>query len=95
LKEKHTTQNSYYASIKLTKAIGSISKDGLTIKQMKIIKGNIRDARAKGLIPRYWGIPATLVELQRSIWEFLVENDIGLLNLYDLEAGKKFREERM
>jgi len=93
LKEKHTTHNSYYASIGLKKAIGSISKDGLTIKQKDIIKRNIRDARAKGLIPRYWGIPATPVELQRSIWEFLVENGIGLLNVDDVEAGKKFREE--
>lgn len=78
---------SYYASISFRQAVGYVWRGHLTPRQMEIIRGQIRGAKARGLKARYWDTPAWPISLRNHIWHVLVKEGAGMLNADDLRAA--------
>lgn len=87
-KFKYNPSNSHYASAKLSKAIGDV-RGPLASEQRAAVRQQIKNAHVRGLVPRYWGTPRWPRGLRDSIWEILLQEDIGLLNVDDLRAVRK------
>jgi hypothetical protein len=82
--------NSYYASVSFWKAVGAVwwrgrPSDG----QLAAIRAHIREARERGLVSRYWALPAWPIHIRNHLWKLLVEEGIGMLNVDELEAATK------
>ncbi|TEY76374.1 hypothetical protein BOTCAL_0059g00030 [Botryotinia calthae] len=75
--------NSLYVSGNISKSIGRFSKSkGPTKKQVRIIRNECKEARERGLIPRYWGTPDN-----EDWWRILVESGVEVLSCDDLDRG--------
>ncbi|KAF2086564.1 hypothetical protein K490DRAFT_44386 [Saccharata proteae CBS 121410] len=85
---KFNRSNSHYASTRLSKAVGMVGPK-LSPGQTEILRTQIRQAHERGLLPRYWGTPRWPRGLRDQIWEVLVKENIGLLNVDDLRAVRK------
>ena len=46
----------------------------------------IEQAKARGLIARYWNTPASPPNLREIVWRVLVERDVGIMNMDDMGA---------
>ncbi|KAE8154643.1 hypothetical protein BDV25DRAFT_135811 [Aspergillus avenaceus] len=79
-----TAENSYYASVSLKKAVGTIQPWGPSRSQREIMKRLIETAAKRGLVSRFWDIPGWPVHLRVKLWRFLVESGIGTLNVDEL-----------
>ncbi|KAL2266349.1 hypothetical protein VTJ83DRAFT_5701 [Remersonia thermophila] len=80
--------NSYYASVSFWKAIGAVWwKGGPGVAQLATIRAHLREARERGLVSRYWALPAWPIHVRNRLWQLLVEEGIGMLNVDDLEAA--------
>ena len=92
---KYNPSNSHLASTSLFKVIGPISPSLLTSAsdpdhfQRRILRQQIRAARDRGLVSRYWGLPQWPRGLRDEIWEVLEREGIGLLNVDDLRGVRK------
>lgn len=90
---KYNPSNSYLASAHFAKAVGNAvvhkGVGGVTEGQVGTIQGHVRDARERGLVPRYWGTPRWPRGLRDEVWTLLMREDIGLLNVDDLRAVRK------
>lgn len=87
----YNPSNSHFASTSLSDAIGAISPilshpDSF---QRKIIRQQIKAARDRGLISRYWGTPRWPRGLRDSVWESLESEGVGLLSVDDLRGVRK------
>ena len=95
LSYKYNPSNSHLASTSLFKAIGPISPSLLTSAsdpdhfQRRTLRHQIRAARDRGLVSRYWGLPRWPRGLRDRIWEVLERENVGLLNVDDLRAARK------
>ncbi|KAF2646099.1 hypothetical protein P280DRAFT_475044 [Massarina eburnea CBS 473.64] len=78
--------NSYYASVSFGKSIGWLWFGRISDAQMTRIRGQIRGAKQRGLMARYWGTPDWPVSLRNKVWEVLVEEGVDYLNGDDLGA---------
>jgi hypothetical protein len=76
-----TANNSYYASVSLKKAAGTIWPWGPSRRQKETMKRMIDTAAARGLVSRFWDIPGWPVNLRTKLWQFLMESGIGILNV--------------
>jgi hypothetical protein len=82
--------NSYYASTSLTKSIGRVWPfTSFSETQMAKIREQISDAKAQGLIPRYWSTPGWPVSTRNYVWRTLLQLETGMLNVDDLEAAAR------
>lgn len=82
--------NSYYASANFWQAIGAVWwTRGPSNTQLEKIRSHIREAKNRGLVSRYWGLPSWPIHVRNRVWEVLVEEGIGMLNVDDLEAATK------
>ncbi|KAK4127869.1 hypothetical protein N657DRAFT_641921 [Parathielavia appendiculata] len=82
--------NSYYASVDFWDAIGQVWWKGEPSQaQLGKIRGHLREARSRGLVSRYWGLPAWPIHVRNRVWQVLVEEGIGMLNVDDLDAATK------
>lgn len=86
---KYNPTNSHLASTSFHKAIGSIRRSRLSDEQVERLRVQIRNAKERKLIPRYWGTPRWPRSLRDVIWGFLVQEEVGLLNVDDLRAVRK------
>lgn len=86
---KYNPSNCHFASAKLSKAIGSVIFSTLSPEQLDMVARQVRNARERGLIPRYWGTPRWPRGLRDAIWASLVKEEVGLLNVDDLRAMRK------
>ncbi|KAL9065690.1 MAG: hypothetical protein Q9161_008076 [Pseudevernia consocians] len=86
---KYTAENSYYASVSLQKEIGSLWHGMLTPQQVLRIRGQVRGAQERGLKARYWDTPAWPVGRRDHVWDVLMREGVGALNVDDLEAAKE------
>lgn len=86
----YTSENSYYASAKLSKAVGPVWFNKLRSSQIETIKSQINAAKEKGLKSRYWSTPSWPVSLRDKVWFTLTENDVGMLNVDDLESATRW-----
>ena len=84
---KDTT--SVYASVSFPEAIGKPWHGVLTPSQVDIIRGQIRATSAQGLKTRYWDTPSWPVSLRNHVWDVLVKEGVGMLNVDDVDAVSK------
>lgn len=84
---KYTAHNSYYASVSFDKAIGKPWLGALSPSQVDMVRGQIREAKMRGLKARYWNTPAWPIGLREHVWDRLVREEVGMLNVDDLEAA--------
>lgn len=86
---KYTAENSYYASVSFQKEICSLWHGMLTPQQVLTIRGQVRGAQERGLKARYWDTPAWPVGRRDHVWDVLMREGVGALNVDDLEAAKE------
>ncbi|KAH6669237.1 hypothetical protein B0J14DRAFT_487481 [Halenospora varia] len=87
---KYTTENSYYASVALKKAVGYIWFNKFSSKQTEIIQKQIQVASGRGLVSRYWDLPAWPVSWRTSVWRMMTDNGVGVLNVDDLAGAARW-----
>ncbi|KAL8754869.1 MAG: hypothetical protein Q9199_004032 [Rusavskia elegans] len=81
-------QNSLYASAPFSEIIGKPWHGVLRPAQVDLIRAHVQAAAAQGLKVRYWDTPAWPVKLREHVWDVLVKEGVGVLNVDDLEAVK-------
>jgi hypothetical protein len=86
---KYNPSNSYYASSSLTQAVGHLYGFSFTQPQIELIRSQVQRARDRGLVPRYWGTPRWPRGLRDEIWNVLLHEHVGVLNVDDLRAARK------
>jgi hypothetical protein len=82
--------NSYYASVNFKAAIGRIWFGGLSAAQLRLMRGQIAGAHARGLKVRYWNTPSWPAALRNRVWRTLVDEGADMLNadaLRDVAGG--------
>jgi hypothetical protein len=87
--DAYTAENSYFASAAVGKAIGKVNRN-LNEKQVDIVRQQIDLARSKGLVSRYWDTPEWPISARDRVWEVLVEQGVGLLNVDSLETATRW-----
>ncbi|KAL8868347.1 MAG: hypothetical protein Q9174_005051 [Haloplaca sp. 1 TL-2023] len=85
----YSTNNSYYASVSFSQAIGHVFFGKLSDKQMNLVRGQIRGAHRRGLKVRYWELPFWPIGLRNHIWDVLVKEGVDMLNVDDLKGATK------
>lgn len=87
--KKYTSQNSDFASTNFEEAIGKTFLGVLSPSQVEVIRGQVAEARRRGLRARYWGTPSWPLSLRDHVWDVLEKEGVGMLNVDDLEAATK------
>ena len=85
----YTAENSYYASVDFEKAIGKPWHGILAPQQVDMIVGQTAAAAKKGLKARYWNTPSWPVGVRDHIWDVLVKQGVGMLNVDDLDGASR------
>ncbi|KAF5856248.1 Altered inheritance of mitochondria protein 6 [Aspergillus alliaceus] len=88
--ETYTSENSYYASVALERAVGKIWPWGPSQRQKLMIRDLIDVAITRGLVSRFWDISGWPVALQVRLWNVLIENGVGMLNVDDLVHASRW-----
>ncbi|KAK4679225.1 hypothetical protein QC764_202230 [Podospora pseudoanserina] len=86
----YNSSNSYYASVSFFRSIGITQwwKGGEpTAGQLAKIRGHLAAAKERGLVSRYWELPAWPIHVRNKIWEVLVGEGMGMLNVDDLKGA--------
>ncbi|TWU73121.1 Altered inheritance of mitochondria protein 6 [Metarhizium rileyi] len=65
------------------------ANSGLTSSQKDHIRAALQAAAAKNLISRYWSLPSWPISRRDYIWQFLVDEGVGLLNADDIESAAR------
>jgi glycerophosphoryl diester phosphodiesterase len=86
----YNTTNSYYASVRMNKAIGRVAFHKLKESQVETLKKQIEAATEKGLRSRYWDTPAWPIGLRDKVWMKLEELGTGMLNVDDLVSATRW-----
>ncbi|KAJ9605805.1 hypothetical protein H2200_009654 [Cladophialophora chaetospira] len=82
----YSPANSYYASVSFIRSIGYPWHSSLSQAQLDLLRRQIRDAHARGLKARYWGIPAWPVGVRNYVWRVLVREGVDYLSVDDVDA---------
>ena len=85
----YTAENSYYASVDFEKVIGKPWHGILAPEQVDMIVGQTAAAAKKGLKARYWNTPNWPVGVRDHIWDVLVKQGVGMLNVDDLDGASR------
>jgi len=91
-KFKYNPSNSYLASSPFIPSIGGpidMMTGALSQRQKVIVREQVKQAKRRGLVPRYWGTPRWPRSLRDGVWEQLVKEEVGMLNVDDLRAARK------
>ena len=86
---RYNADNSFYASVSFQSAVGRPWLNRLSPQQVEVIRGQIRGAKEKGLKARYWDTPSWPASLKEHVWDVLVKEGVGMLNVDDLEGASK------
>ncbi|KAL8791610.1 MAG: hypothetical protein Q9195_005815 [Heterodermia aff. obscurata] len=86
---RYSADNSFYASVSFQKAVGTLWLNRLSPQQVEVIRGQIRGAKEKGLKARYWNTPSWPVSVREHVWDVLVKEGVGMLNVDDLSGASK------
>ncbi|RGP71356.1 altered inheritance of mitochondria 6 [Fusarium longipes] len=83
--------NSYFASTKFqnAKLFRSNYDSGLDVlpqRERDLTATQIEQAESRGLLARYWDTPSEPPNVRDIAWRVLIDNEIGLLNMDDLES---------
>lgn len=87
---EYTSQNSHYASTSLSAAIGKTWFNKISSSQVETLKSQTKVAKERGLVSRYWDLPAWPVSFRTNVWKILEENEVGVLNVDDLVAATRW-----
>jgi hypothetical protein len=87
----YNRSNSYFASTEFRLAkLYTWHNESLTLPSAPVLKdvesSQLEQAKARGLISRYWNIPASPPNLRDIAWRVLVELQVGILNMDDMGA---------
>ncbi|KAK0735630.1 hypothetical protein B0T21DRAFT_412241 [Apiosordaria backusii] len=88
----YNSSNSYYASVSFFRSIGITQwwKGGEpTAGQLAKIRSHIASAHERGLVARYWELPAWPIHVRNKIWEVLVGEGMDMLNVDDLQGATR------
>ena len=69
-------------------AIGKPLHGSLALQQVDMIAGQAAAAAKRGLNAGYWNTPAWPVGVRDRIWDLLVKEGMGMLNVDDLKGGE-------
>ena len=83
------TNNSYYASVAFSEAIGQLQDGQFSEHQMNTLRGQIEGAHRRGLKVRYWDLPFWPISLRNHVWDVLVREGVDMLNVDDLKGATK------
>jgi hypothetical protein len=86
----YNSTNSYYASVDMSKAIGTRWFGRFSSKQLDTIKAQISTAAEKGLKSRYWDTVGWPISWRDHTWNVLVNNGVGMLNVDDLVSSSRW-----
>lgn len=84
--EPFDATNSYYASVSFRSAVGYVWRGHLSPKQMRVIRGQIRGARRRGLKVRYWDTPNWPIALRNHVWHVLIKEGADVLSVDDIRG---------
>lgn len=90
---KFDTSNSFFASAALGRAIGKPVFGHFAAPSMAKLTAQVADAESKGLVSRYWDTPAWPVSARDRVWNTLVSNGVGILNVDDLQSAARWNWE--
>jgi hypothetical protein len=87
----YNISNSYFASTEFKLArLSAWHNESLplpsTPREKDVASTQIAQAKARGLIARYWDTPGSPQNLRDIVWRVLVEAEVGVLNIDDLGA---------
>ena len=85
--DSFNTSSSYYASTSFMSSVGFVWRGHISPRQMRVIRGQIRGAKRRGLKVRYWDTPSWPTSLRNHIWHVLVKEGADVLNVDDLAAA--------
>lgn len=84
--EPFDATNSFYASTSFRSAVGYVWRGHLSSRQMRIIRGQIKGAKRRGLKVRYWDTPTWPIELRNHVWHVLTKEGADVLSVDDVEG---------
>ncbi|KAL2066887.1 hypothetical protein VTL71DRAFT_1311 [Oculimacula yallundae] len=87
---RYDATNSYYASVSMQKTIGKQWLWKFSTSQLDKMRAQMRAARDKGLVSRYWETPKWPVTFRDYVSGMLVENGIGVLNIDGFDSRLYF-----
>ncbi|ORY58556.1 PLC-like phosphodiesterase [Pseudomassariella vexata] len=85
-----TAEVSPIASTDFSGKIGEVKGGALSEEQLEVLRGQIEEAHAKGIMVRYWDLPGWPVRTRDVVWRTLWDEGVDLLNVDDLEAVANF-----
>ena len=86
---RYNADNSFYASVSFQKAVGNPWLGRLSPQQVEVIRSQIRGAKERGLKARYWDTPSWPASVREHVWDVLVKEGVGMLNVDDLIGASK------
>jgi hypothetical protein len=86
---QYSNRNCLYASVSFQNAIGKMRGWKLSSEQLQRLRNQIRSAKERGLLARYWDTPAWPVLKRDYVWDVLVAEGVGMLSVDKLDAAVK------
>jgi len=68
------------ASTDFADAIGAINGTEFSSAQLTILRSQVARAKDKGVMVRYWGLPAWPIATRNAVWSTLRREGVGLVN---------------
>lgn len=87
---KFNTSNSFFASAALNQAVGKPSLGNFDSKSLAKLTSLIANAKTRGLVSRYWDTPSWPVSARDRVWNTLVSDEVGILNVDDLDSAARW-----
>lgn len=89
VKEANVTREvSVFASVSLRLAVGGeVEGDGMSEKQLEIVKGQVEEAKTLGVKARYWDTPGWPKSRRVGVWKQLMGLGVGLVNVDEIEEA--------
>lgn len=85
----YTAANSYYASGSMNNIVGKVHW-GMDDSQIDTLQKQVKQAKEKDLVSRYWGTPSWPITVRNAVWKDLVENGVGVLNVDELSTATRW-----
>jgi hypothetical protein len=87
-----TANESPIASTNFASSFGDIRKREFNDTQLETLRSQVDVAHGKGIMTRYWNLPAYPIGTRNAVWRILWDEDVDLLNVDDLAAAAGYWE---
>ncbi len=79
------------ASTSFSKQFGKVANPaGLNETQMSTLRTQVDEAHSRGVLARYWDLPAYPIGTRNAVWRALIDTGVDLLNVDDLADAASF-----